>query len=119
MVRATWLVSLVLFWLAFVPQCVAQNQDTEAQTLRLILAELRAIHEDMRVTETTQLLVAELQMQQAAAIRSTESVDDARAKLNQIHLDQKRTAEDLARAEDQLDKAQNTDERHAISQRSL
>jgi chromosome segregation ATPase len=110
------LVLLVFFWSALTSLGVAQTQDTEAQTLRQILGELRAIHEDMRVTETTQLLVAELQMQQAAVNRATESTDNARGRLNQLHLDQKRAADDLARVEDQLDKSQILDERNAISQ---
>lgn len=110
------LVLRVLFSLALVPASVAQNQDTDAQTLRQILAELRAIHQDMRVTETTQLLVAELQMAEAAVNRANESTDIARGKLNGIHLDQRRAADDLARAEDRLNKTQNPDERNAISQ---
>lgn len=110
------LASLALFWLTFVAVSAAQAPDTDAQTLRLILTELRAIHQDMRVTETTQLLVAELQMQQAAVNRATEKADNARTKLNDVRLDQKRVTDDLARAEGQLDKAQSADERTALSQ---
>ena len=43
-----------------------------------ILVELRAIHNDIRVNETTQLLVAELQMRQNVVNRATENTDNAR-----------------------------------------
>jgi chromosome segregation ATPase len=109
-------VLLVLSWLVLMSPSLAQKQDTDVETLKKILVELRAIHQDMRVTETTQLLVAELQMQQATVNRATESADGARAKLNGIHLDQKRAADEVARAEDRLEKAQNLDERNALSQ---
>ena len=55
-------------------------------------------------------------MQQATVIRATESADTAGVKLNGVHLDQKRAADELARAEDHLDKAQNIDDRNALSQ---
>jgi len=106
----------VLVWLALMSPSLAQKQDSDVQTLKQILTELRAIHQDMRVTETTQLRVAELQMQQATVNRATESADAARAKLSGIHLDQKRAADELARSEDRLEKAQNLDERNALSQ---
>lgn len=108
--------SLAFFLLTFAAVSVAQAPDTDAQTLRQILAELRAIHQDMRVTETTQLLVAELQMQQSVVNRATENADNARTKLNGIRLDQKQVTDELARTEDRLDKAQNADERAALSQ---
>ncbi|HLY41860.1 MAG TPA: hypothetical protein VKR52_11640 [Terracidiphilus sp.] len=92
-----------------------QTPDSDAQTLRDILVELRAIHADMRVTETTQLLVAELEMQQGVVNRATENTDRARARLNDIHLDQGRVAADLKQAEDALEKAASDDERKAIS----
>ena len=101
--------------LSMLASSFGQTRDTDSQTLREILLELRAIHDDMRVTETTQILVAELEMQQSAVSRATESVDTARAKLNDIHRDQKQVAGELQQAEDLLDKATNADERDGIS----
>lgn len=72
-----------------IPAALAQTRDADMPTLRDILAEIRAIHEDMRITETTQLLVAELEMQQGVVNRATENADGARAKLSDLHLDQK------------------------------
>lgn len=110
------LVSVAILWLAVVGVGVAQTQDSDSQTLRQILAELRALHEDMRVTETTQLLVAEFETQQSVVNRATENVDNARSKLNENRLDQKQLAADLERTQDQLDKATNEDERNGLAQ---
>jgi chromosome segregation ATPase len=98
------IVLLVVFCLAYVAACAGQTQETEAQTLRQILSELRAIHQDMRVTETTQLLVAELEMQQAVVNRATEAADNARAKLNGVRVDEKRAADDLEHIEEKVEK---------------
>lgn len=108
--------SIVFFCIFATATTPAQKPDGDSQTLRQILAELRAIHEDMRVTETTQLLVAELEMQQGVVNRAVESADNARSKLDGIHIDQKRLAGELERGEDQMDKASNSDERNAIAQ---
>lgn len=107
---------IIFICVAAVATCFGQNRDSDSQTLREILTELRAIHEDMRVTETTQLLVAELEMQQAVVNRAIESADSARSKLNDIHIDQKRIAVEMDQAEEQLSKAANADERNAIVQ---
>jgi len=98
-----------------VPASPAQKTDEAAQTLREILAEIRAVHEDMRVTETTQLLVAELQMQQGVVNRATENADNARLRLNDLHLDQKHIAAELETLQEHVDKASNTDERNALA----
>ena len=95
---------------------LAQSVDTDAQTLREILVELRAIHEDMRVTETTQLLVAELEMQQGVVNRATENADTARARLNDVRIDQKHIEAELQTAQEQLDKSSNAEERNALSE---
>ena len=110
------IVSIVFLCTVPVVVVSAQNRDTDSQTLREILGELRSIHEDTRVTETTQLLVAELEMQQGVVNRATESADNARAKLNGIHSDQKRLASEIAHAEEQIDKATDTDFKNALAQ---
>jgi chromosome segregation ATPase len=102
--------------LAVAAASLGQTQDSDSQTLLRILAELRAIHDDMRVTETTQLLVAELETQQGVVNRATENADNARSRLNGNRLDQKLLAADLNHAEDQLEKAASADEREALAQ---
>lgn len=109
-------ISIVFFCLAAVAAAGAQGRDADSQTLHEILSELRAIHEDMRVTETTQLLVAELEMQQGVVTRALEGADAARAKVRDIRLDQKRLAAEIEQGEEQKDKATNLDEKNAITQ---
>lgn len=110
------MVSIAMFCVACAGLMPAQNRDADSQTLHEILAELRGIHEDMRVTETTQLLVAELEMQQGVVNRAMEGADTARAKLNDIHVDQKRLASEIEQAEEQRDKTTSADEKNAITQ---
>ena len=109
-------VSIFLFCLSAVGMISAQNRDAESQTLREILNELRSIHEDMRVTETTQLLVAELEMQQGVVSRALENADAARSKLNDIHTDQKRLAAEMKEGEEQIDKATDANLKSALAQ---
>ncbi len=104
-----------LICLTVVNAAMGQSRDTDSQTLREILAELRAIHEDMRVTETTQLLVAELEMQQGVVNRATENVDNARSKLNDIHADQKHIETVLENEQEAIDKMANADEKNSLS----
>ena len=80
-----------------------------------ILAELRAIHDDLRVSETTQLLVAELRIQQNVVSRDTESVDTASAKLDEVRRIEKQEADHLEQAEDRIDKTTNAAERNNLS----
>lgn len=107
---------IALICISFSTSAYSQSQDSDSQTLRKILAELRAIHQDMQVTETTQMLVAELQMQQSVVNRATEKADDLRARLNDTHSAQVHLTADLERAQTQLDKSTSGDERNAVSQ---
>lgn len=109
-------VLIALFCLMATVASRGQSQDTDSQTLRAILAELRAIHEDMRVTETTQLLVAELEMQQAVVSRATESADNARERLDNVLRNQKQLASELENLQDRLDKATDSDLKNHLSQ---
>jgi chromosome segregation ATPase len=83
--------------------------------MREILAEIRGIHEEVRVTETTQILLTELEMQQSVVNRETQNVDSARSKLLDIQRDQKRVAGELELAEDRLSQASDSDKQKAIS----
>ena len=107
---------LSLFSFTALGFCRAQVRDIDSQTLRDILRELRAIHNDIRVTETTQLLVAELQMQQNVVNHATENTDNARSKLDGVHRDQKLIALELQHNQEMLDKSTNQNERRSISE---
>jgi predicted oxidoreductase len=84
--------------------------------MREILTEIRGIHEDMRVTETTQILLTEFEMQQSVVSRGTENVDNARARLLDIQRDQKLVRNELQLAEDHLSQASDADERKHIGE---
>ena len=56
----TMFVALFLFALATTG--FGQDRESDSQTLREILTEIRGIHEDVRVTESTQILLTELEM---------------------------------------------------------
>jgi len=51
-----------------VAPCFGQNSQSDSQTLQAILNELKQIHEEIRVTETTQILLAELGASRAKSI---------------------------------------------------
>lgn len=95
--------------------CAAQSQHSEAETLQQILTELRAIHEALRVSASTQLLVAESQMQQGIVSNAMQDVDNAQLKINGIHQDQKQIASEIESAQKKLDEVTNADEKNAIS----
>jgi len=92
-----------------------QDRESDSQTLRQILAEIRGIHEDVRVTESTQILLTELEMQQSVVNRATENADNARSKLLDLQRDQKLVAGELEHAEDSLSQASKPEEQKHLS----
>jgi hypothetical protein len=109
-------VLIACLWFANAATGFGQNPGSDSQTLREILTEIRGIHEDMRVTQTTQILLTEFEMQQSVVNRATENVDSARAKLLDIQRDQKLVATDLQRAEDHMSQASDAEERKHIAE---
>jgi len=79
----------------------------DSQTLQAILVEIRGLHNDVRLSETTQILLTELEMQQTAVNRAMQKRDDAKTKVSQLQDAGKNTAAQLARF-DELASA-NTD----------
>jgi chromosome segregation ATPase len=96
---------LAILGAALAPLCFGQSSGPDANTVNAILAELRSIHEDMRASQTMQVLLAELQMEQGAVNRATDRVDDARSKLLQVQTGEKAALAQLAEAEDHLSAA--------------
>jgi hypothetical protein len=107
---------IALFWLTFAATGFAQNRESDSQTLREILVEIQAIHDDMRVTQRTQIVLTEYEMQQSVVNHATENVDNARAKLVDIQRDEKLIASDVGHAEDQLSEASDPDEKKHIAE---
>jgi len=106
----------ILSFAAAIP-CSAQTAPSDAQTLQSILTELRAIREEVKTTQTTQILLTELEMQQSVVNRATQQVGDIETKLTEVKAGQKFTADELARAKDQLDQTTDPQESKSLSHR--
>jgi chromosome segregation ATPase len=74
----------------------AQANPADSPTLQAILTEVRAIHNEVRLSQTTQLLLTELEIQQTAVDRAIQRRDDLRSKVRQIQIDQKDVSGRLA-----------------------
>ena len=101
-VRAV-LLTIVLAFAAL--SASAQAGQSDSQTLQAILSELRAIHEEMKTTESSQILLTELQMQQNVVNRAAQHVEEMQAKLSDVRGEQKNDAGELNRLKEQLDRA--------------
>jgi uncharacterized phage infection (PIP) family protein YhgE len=76
--------------------CLAQASQTDSETLQSILAELRGMHNDVRLSATSQILLAELQLQQSTVDKATQHRDDLQNQVNQLQANQKNMAAQLA-----------------------
>jgi hypothetical protein len=104
-------VAVTLFTLALVVPCFGQTTQSDSQTLQAILAEIRAIHQEVKTTQSTQILLTELGIQQSVVNRATQRVDDAQSKLNDIKAAERDEAATLVRGKEKLD--ETTDPREA------
>jgi chromosome segregation ATPase len=71
---------------------------------------------DDRLSESTQILLTELEMQQSFVNRATENVDSARSKLQDVRRDQKLEAGEVEHDEDHLSQASDPDEKKHFSE---
>jgi uncharacterized phage infection (PIP) family protein YhgE len=78
----------------------SQPNASDSQTLKEILIEIRGLHNDVRLSQTSQILLAELEVQQTAVNRAIQRRDDAKTKLAQVQTNQKNIATQLARFEE-------------------
>ena len=77
---------------------LAQSPDTE--TLRDILSEMRALHNDVRLSQTTQILLAELELQRGVVDKATEKRDGARNRVSNLQMNEKNFATQIAQNEE-------------------
>ena len=96
--------ALFLFATATVLPGFAQTSSNDSQTLDAILAELRSMHNDVRLGQTTQILLTELVVQRNAVDRATQRRDDLRQRLTQVQSSEKNLTQQQAQLEDQLSK---------------
>jgi predicted nucleic acid-binding Zn-ribbon protein len=76
---------------------------TDSQTLQAILVEMRGLHNDVRLSQTTQILLTELEVQQTSVNRATQKRDDARNKVSNLQNNERNMAAQIARFEDPSD----------------
>jgi truncated hemoglobin YjbI len=77
---------------------LAQSEDTE--TLRDILSEIRALHNDVRLSQTTQILLTELEVQRGVVDKATEKRDSARSRVSNLQMNEKNFAAQITQLED-------------------
>ncbi|HEY5054910.1 MAG TPA: hypothetical protein VII58_02045 [Acidobacteriaceae bacterium] len=87
-----------------VPPAFGQASQSDSQTLQAILAELRSMHNDVRLGQTTQILLTELEVQENAVTRAAQRRDDLRNRLTQVQSNEKNMAQQMTQNEDQVSK---------------
>jgi hypothetical protein len=88
-----------LFAIAGVLPGFGQTGPTESETLQGILTEMRSLHNDLRLGTSSQILLTELQLQQASVDHAMQRRDDAQSKLSEVQLNQKNVAMQIANME--------------------
>lgn len=73
---------------------------TDSQTLQAILVEMRGMHNDVRLSQSSQILLAEMLMQHAVVDKAMEKRDDARNRASQLQTNEKNFAAQIAQDED-------------------
>lgn len=73
---------------------------TDSQTLQAILVEMRGIHNDVRLSQTTQILLTELEVQHGAVDKALEKRDGARTRMSQVQMNEKNLTAQIAQDEE-------------------
>ena len=78
-----------------------QTSQSDSQTLQQILVELRSMHNDVRLSSPTPILLAEYQVQQGFVARATQRRDDLRSKLTEIKSKMSEVDTQIAKTEEE------------------
>jgi chromosome segregation ATPase len=78
----------------------ARTTQADSATLDAILAEIRGIHNDVRLSETTQILLTEMEVQRGAVDKALEKRDSARNRVSQLQVNEKQFATQIASLEE-------------------
>jgi hypothetical protein len=102
---------LVMILLGISASGFGQTASPDSQTLQAILSEVRALRQDLRVSQnraqSMQILLARFQMQEGVVARASDHFNDARQRLLDAQVHQKELALQLKRLEDEVNNAQN------------
>jgi hypothetical protein len=80
-----------------------QASPSDTQTLQAILAELRGMHNDLRLSQTMQILLAEMQLQQSVVNKAQDKRDSLKNSLDQVQLQEKNIPQQIAQFEERAD----------------
>ena len=101
----------VLGLLVFSASCFGQTTPGDSQTLQALLAEIRLLRQDLRITtvaaQRSQILIYRLQGQEAAVGRASQRLDEAREKLARIQDERQHVAAEVKQTEDFLSNTEN------------
>jgi DNA repair exonuclease SbcCD ATPase subunit len=89
---------------------------TDSQTLQAILAEIRGLHNDVRLSQTTQILLTELELQQTAVNRAMQKRDDAKNRVTQLQENEKNFTAQMARFDDAANATTDPQQKKQLSQ---
>ena len=102
---------LILLGFGIPAATLGQATSSDSQTLQALLAEVRELRQDLRVSlariQSAQILLSRSQTQQAAVMRASERLNDARLRLADAQDHQKHVAMDIKRLEDTLSAEEN------------
>jgi hypothetical protein len=77
-----------------------QAAQTDSQTLQAILVEMRGIHNDVRLSQTTQILLTEMEVERGAVDKALEKRDNARSRVSMMQMSEKSFAAQIAQMEE-------------------
>ena len=109
---------LILLVLGMPAASFCQVSSSDPQTLQALLAEVRELRQDLRISltrmQSAQILLAQWQAQQLAVTRASQHLDDARSKLAGAQDHQKHVAADMKRLNDELSAEENPVQQKAL-----
>jgi hypothetical protein len=77
---------------------------------------MRGIHNDVRLSETTQILLTELEVQQTAVNRAMQKRDDAKGRVTQLQDNEKNFTAQMARFSDAADATTDPQQKKQLTQ---
>jgi YesN/AraC family two-component response regulator len=101
--------------LFFSSPALAQTAPTESPTLQAVLAEIRQLRQDLQTSaiaaRRAQILIYRLHVQEAAAARASQRLDEAKSSIEQFRARRKYQELEIKRYEDMRDRAENASQR--------
>ena len=79
-----------------------QAPQTDSQTLQAILVEMRGIHNDVRLGQTTQILLTEMEVQRGVVDKAVEKRYGQRNRVSQLQLNEKNFAVQIEQDDENL-----------------